>query len=418
MAQQRKNGYLPSDTSIGATLLQTIPLLHEIPEESPEDAIFNFRRGISPATTPVKILLSNDWRMGVALFQPSNVWREEGPVGTLILFSTPCAMNSQSNASTIWQCTNVKMGADASFSCRNLLWKVEKLPLLHSDSTYSISVLNVPGYLFLNDEEDGYRLTWVADRSPDDVCTPSEPILISTIGEDKTILSFERTWERYDSDLRSGERIVPLVAKTSGMEVFCESFVHIQVLLNAILSQRKGMSEEKPSDFLYSLISTTNAGRAAEFIITFIRTQRPGSLGVFVEVDLFSGRYQERNWVKNVSAIDSVALRNWSNALALNQRMKQLRVGPYSVKPNHAFDWSKLCIDSSFDPDSCDDFSPFFWQDYVDSEEAISTRKPPKFISISTLYPDCDLITNKAITDCLPVCYLRGKDSPIEVIYG
>jgi hypothetical protein len=55
-------------------LLQTTPLLYEIFTESEEDAIFNFRRGVSPATTPVKILISEDWRMGVAMFQPSHVW--------------------------------------------------------------------------------------------------------------------------------------------------------------------------------------------------------------------------------------------------------------------------------------------------------------------------------------------------------
>ena len=70
-----------------APLLQTVPLLYDVLDESPEDAIFNFRRGISPATTPVHILMSSDWRMGVASFQPSDVWREEGRVGTLVLFS-------------------------------------------------------------------------------------------------------------------------------------------------------------------------------------------------------------------------------------------------------------------------------------------------------------------------------------------
>ena len=55
-------------------LLQTTPLLYEIFGESPEEAVFNFRRGISPSTTPVKLLISSDWRVGVAMFQPSTVW--------------------------------------------------------------------------------------------------------------------------------------------------------------------------------------------------------------------------------------------------------------------------------------------------------------------------------------------------------
>lgn len=65
----------PFGPSPNTPLLQTTPLLYEINNDSAEDAIFNFRRNVSPATTPVKILVSSDWRLGVAIFQPSNVWR-------------------------------------------------------------------------------------------------------------------------------------------------------------------------------------------------------------------------------------------------------------------------------------------------------------------------------------------------------
>ena len=55
-------------------LLQTTPLLYEIFDESLEESVFNFRRSISPATTPVTLLISDDWKVGVAIFQPSTVW--------------------------------------------------------------------------------------------------------------------------------------------------------------------------------------------------------------------------------------------------------------------------------------------------------------------------------------------------------
>ena len=64
-----------SSTRISTPLIQTVPLLYDLAEESPEETIFNFHRGISPATTPVKILMSSDWKLGIALFQPSNVWK-------------------------------------------------------------------------------------------------------------------------------------------------------------------------------------------------------------------------------------------------------------------------------------------------------------------------------------------------------
>ena len=57
-------------------LLSVVPLLYEhLLDESAEDSIFNLRRNVSPDSTPVKILISNDWKVGVAMFQPSNVWR-------------------------------------------------------------------------------------------------------------------------------------------------------------------------------------------------------------------------------------------------------------------------------------------------------------------------------------------------------
>lgn len=377
--------------------------------------------------------MSNDWRMGVALFQPSNVWREEGPVGTLVLFSAPNGRSFDSMKSTIWQCTNVKMGADASFSHRNLLWKVEGVPILvdvsegatgcNVDHPEPIHFTNVPGYLFLNDESDGFRLTWsIEDWNVEDGSFETSKIKESPImgGVDPTtpILSTETTWERFDSHLWSGERIMPATGKPSGVRVVYESFLHIDVLLSNILSRRKGMSEMQPAEYVYNLISVTNAGRVAELIITFIRTQRPGSLGVFVKVDLFSGRYQELSWMKNTNSRDPGALRNWCNALALNHRMKELRIGPYAVTRDHAIDWSKLCTEKCFDPDEDDDFAPSFWEDYVESGEAIATRKPPKFVSLSALYLDCDLITNKAISDCIPVSSLQGKDSPTQLVYG
>lgn len=66
-------------------LLATVPLLYDdlLVNESAEETIFNFRRNVSPASTPVKVLISNDWNIGMAMFQPSNVWR----VSVTIFFS-------------------------------------------------------------------------------------------------------------------------------------------------------------------------------------------------------------------------------------------------------------------------------------------------------------------------------------------
>ena len=52
-------------------LLQTTPLLYGIHvDESVEESIFHFRREDTPANTPVKVIMSSDWKMGVALIRP------------------------------------------------------------------------------------------------------------------------------------------------------------------------------------------------------------------------------------------------------------------------------------------------------------------------------------------------------------
>ena len=417
-----------------APLLQTIPLLYEIEDESVEDAIFNFHREVSPACTPVKILISRDWRMGVALFQPHSVWGDEGPVGTMVLFSAPRGQRDGSSRVTTWQCTNVKMWAGTRFSYRNLLWQVEGVPVaadLHKKTERdpnTVRVHRLPATLFLNDEEDGFRLTWASEHKlgtlGDERVVDNDVLLSSPLGTcvnpSVRILSFEATWERFDSDGLNGGRILPAVKEPVGVSVLSEGYLHIEVLLRDVLLKRKGVAEQKPSEFFYNLVSVTNAGRVAELIVTFIRTTRPGSLGFFVKVDLYTGQYQEQNWVKNVHAQHPSTLRQWCNALALNQRMKSLRVGPYAIRLDHIMDWSRLCTetDRGFDPDKADDFTPRFWEEYVEGEGPVATRKIPKLISYSTLYPDCDFITNKAITDFCPAVSLQGHDSPTELVYG
>lgn len=371
--------------------------------------------------------------MGVALFQPSNILAEEDPVGTLVLFSTPKGHRRSFSRVTTWQCTNVKMWAGTRFSYRNLLWQVEGVPVVvdggvdTGNDADSVRVHRLPATLFLNDEEDGFRLTWASEHSlgtMGDEYLSSEDVrgfspLVTHVNPSYRIISFEKTWERFDSDRLNGERILPAVNEPVGVSVLSEAYLHIEVLLLDVISKRKGMAEQRPSEFFYNLVSVTNAGRVAELIVTFIRTTRPGSLGFFVQVDLYTGQYQEQNWVKNIHSQHPSTLRQWCNALALNQRMKTLRIGPCAVKLDHMVDWSRLCteMEQGFDADEADDFTPAFWEDYVEDEGPIATRKVPKLVSYSTLYPDCDLITNKAITDYNPARSLQGKDSPVQLVY-
>jgi hypothetical protein len=246
---------------------------------------------------------------------------------------------------------------------------------------------------------------------------PTSP-LSDGIDSAATIISTQDTWEEFHSDQSSGQRLpVDKNSAASGISVVSEAFLHIEILLGDIIAGRKGVSEQHP-EFNYNVISVDSAGRVADLIITFIRKTKSVSLGVFVQVDLFTGKYQEQDWVRSLGAKDTSSLRKWCNTLALNRRMRQLRAGPYSIEAKHSIDWCRLCKESYFDHDEEDDAAPSVWQEYVGSAESILTRKPPKFISLSSLYPACDLVSNKAIISCLPVASLRCKHSPIELVYG
>jgi hypothetical protein len=324
-----------------------------------------------------------------------------------------------------FQCANVRIGSESAFTARNLLWRVHGIPFqsaeAESTSRKCDKVLDLPGYLFFNDEEDGFRLTWVVDewdrnesgclkdlaKSPFSDGTESST-------EDASIITIQKTWVLSCSEQLTG-RGQNSDAPSSGLDILLEAFLHVETLLDEILSRRKSVSQRQP-EFFYNLISVACRGRVVELVITFITKQRPGSLGVFVRVDLFTGHWQELDFVKSVGVQDFSSLRSWCNALALNRRMRQVRTGPYSIEAKHSIDWGRLCKEF-FDQDEEDDFTPAIWKPYVDST-TLSTKKPPKLISLQSLYPDCDLVTNKAVTSKTPVSSIRTRKAPIQLVYG
>eukprot|EP00525_Craspedostauros_australis_P003811 CAMPEP_0198123670 /NCGR_PEP_ID=MMETSP1442-20131203/38083_1 /TAXON_ID= /ORGANISM="Craspedostauros australis, Strain CCMP3328" /LENGTH=53 /DNA_ID=CAMNT_0043782909 /DNA_START=1 /DNA_END=158 /DNA_ORIENTATION=+ len=51
--------------------------------------------------------------------------------------------------------------------------------------------------------------------------------------------------------------------------------------------------------------------------------------------------------------------------------------------------------------DAEDDLDPQLWKPCVAGK-----GKPPKKISMSTVYPDCDVVTNETVISSIPVCCL------------
>ena len=336
-----------------------------------------------------------------------------------MIFSLPDP-KTHHNEQTTFQCCNVRLPFHASsFSQRNLLWRVQSIPQkLNKQASSGIfdSVLNVPGHLFVNDEEDGFRLTWVVDHwnCGEFQCRGQLTEYQFPNRVVGAVLTFEDTWEEFACDRYSGKRLdANKGTQNVGLRISSEAYLHVHVLLKEILRKRTFSS----AAFHYNLISVHTMGRVADLIIVFTRKEKSGSLGVFVQVDLFTGCYQEQDWVKRKTLgtrdEDVSSLRSWCSALALSRRMRQRCSGPYSINTKHSTDWSRLCVETAFDADEADDYDPEIWQDYVNG----TTSTTPKFISLSSLYPDCDLITNNAITSCLPVSALRSKSSPLELVY-
>jgi hypothetical protein len=462
--------YINRNNTFKAPLLQTTPLHHGMGEPNQrdedsisEDAILNLQRDFSPSTTPVELLISKDWKVGVALLHPStassvlqiNTPQENSKdnsdaadqTASMVFFTLPrrqlsCKTYLDDGAAAkdvgrIFEFSTVTLFSNDSR--RKFLWCVECIPnkddLSHGTKKNLYNTyFRAPGYLLFNDEGDGFRLTWASE----------ECFLVSSVLEevlmDSHFVAYDRdsttgvnilsqqnnSWVETRCDGMTGESIIydpstndkPSQAQVG---IVNESFLHIDVLLAEILSRRKGMSETHP-DFCYSLISVNHIGRIAEFVIVFTRKKKSSSLGVFVKIDLFCGLFVELDWVQSKGIKDTVSLQKWCNKLALNRRMKEMRAGPFSVEEKNPLDWTRLSKETfGFDNDEEDDYDESYWRDFVQQGGANvgkPVRQAPKLVTLSSLYPCCDIITNYPIISCDPVMSIRAKDSPIQLAYA
>eukprot|EP00536_Pseudo-nitzschia_multiseries_P003013 jgi/Psemu1/322819/estExt_fgenesh1_pg.C_430015 len=406
-----------------APLLQTTPLhpgTKGLPDRGSEqelsiaeDSILDLQGDFSPSTTPVELLVSRDWK---------------------------------------------------------LLWSVESIPnqdatgtSCNSEATGAISSLcetcfRAPGYLLFIDEGDGFRLTWatekcfLVDSCLEDVSMDSRfgGAAVAARSAGVNIISPDSVcWEETHCSVTTGEELgdaTPANGKSkpsqAQVSIVKESFLHIDVLLVEILSKRKAISETNP-DFCYSLISVNRGGRIADVVIAFARERKASSIGVFVKIDLFLGVFVELDWVQSKGKKNTVLLQKWCNTLATNRRMREMRAGPFSVsvsvegQKTFAFDCTRLCKETfTFDNDEEDDYDESYWEDFVLEEEEANysdgknqnqnqkqkqkqkRRQAPKLVTMSSLYPCCDLITNQAIICFEPVTSIRAKDSPIQLVYS
>lgn len=451
-----RNSYIGNsrvNNVVRAPLLQTTPLhcgtrSHQVSTDSvADDETLDRPKHVSPSITPVELVISKDWKVGVALLYPTKCNNalqidsqtidnnpDNDHFASMVFFTLPRRQfssyaidNENGNPANIaFKCSKVPMFFNDSR--RKMLWSVESIPNKDEINTY----FQIPGYLLFSDEGNGFRLTWAAEKCfLVSSCLCEVSIDSRFVGGSRSsigakILSHQpnSSWIEDHYNEMTGEELVQDLntdseSLSAHVSIVNECSLHLDVLLADVLSRRKGISETHP-EFCYSLISVNRSGRIADVVIVFRRRKKACYVGFYVKIDLFSGMFVELDWVRSKGKRDTFSLRKWCNKLAMNRRMKDLRAGPFSVTGKHAFDCTRFCKETfTFDNDEEDDYDESYWREFVlnKNSEGKKLCQPPKLVTFSSLYPCCDIITNQAIINLEPVMSIRAKDSPIQLVY-
>ncbi len=241
-----------------------------------------------------------------------------------------------------------------------------------------------------------------------------------------------------------------------------EVYLHIDALLLDILARRQqssSMFQMSPyqsdtvrfiPNFYYNLISVSEDGLDVTLVIVFSNKEKmmmqtssssssssqlssatkkklPAALGVVITLCIFNQTYDELKWVQHPSCEDDSSMKQWCNSLALNWRMKECRVGVFCLEQSTMMKndtWVGKTHERNVDEDLEDDYNADLWGKYsIQKEEAKLAKSrrtvaPPKDISMSSLYPHCDVITNRAVYYAIPVKRISSRKSPTDLIYG
>ena len=490
-----------TNSSMSSQITVTSPLVHAVPllfknsnsqienqnHPCPSELLGHNEYESPAANIPIKILLSECETVGVAFLHHSTAaWNSSGGggntfsespahgedvLGTIVIFATPTTTVTAGKGSsrstrltTSYHLSNVRIGGWNAFTMRNLLWPTTLLPTTHNDTNESDSPTTfqylrqtLSAYMLFNDEDDGFRITWVSigdGLNDEEVACTALPCSIRPTRHDIVTKSEDNVWEIITSDSQTGcypytkeeeGDGVKLQQRHSkdGLSVAFELYLHIDALLSDIMSRRQSSlfkntpyQNESVSfmpDFYYNLVSVSPDSLKVIIVIVFSNKEKqlhstkkvPSALGVFVQVNLFDQSYDELKWLQHPTLSDDAAsMKQWCNSLALNWRMKECRVGVFcldSAEIGSKFDsWTCKTHEENADDDLADDRNVNLWSDYVEAKKKAqgAATKVPKDISMSSLYPHCDVITNRAVVQHIPVKRITTRSSPIELIYG
>ena len=420
----------------------------------------------SPAAeTPVLILLTDDESMGVAFLHHSNAaaWsgstggitsQNDDSIGTIVAFETPqtsCRVRGEARLTCSYRLANVNFGSWGAFTTRNLLWPASLIPTTrHSNGAAaqaSLLCYKVPSaYVFLNNEDDGFRLTYLTtcDLSSSDVTACASTVLSNQpTRTDIAVRADVISWEKRISDSATGlpaDRKRDYHGNATMLKVPCEIYVCVDALLSEILSKRQAsLFQDSPyqsssvllmPEFHYNLVSASPDSFTIVLVVVFSNKEKqmhqtkrkvPSALGVYVELNTTNQTYEELRWMQHPSASDTTSMKQWCDALALNWRMRKCRVGPFCTG-NRASQQLQTWVGSTHevntDEDMDDDINEELWMEFVERRNKGGKISSPKDISASSLYRHCDVVTNRAVYNAIPVKRISCRGSPIELIYG
>ena len=491
----RLNGETTRKREISPLFL-TIPLLMDAAESAENrnlgapSALLGESSGHAAANTPVRMLFTRDGCLGVAIvlhsaaateaspalpsaaFVGSPAVQDEDALGTVFVFPLPGntdRFNRREYACVkSLKCSNVRVtGNLRSHTFRNMLWPTRSVPLPASTcqnagnaSGWCHGFCKVPSnnsYLLLNDEDDGYRMTWLVLGSDDasrrgayNISPESTPFssAITTKRSDIICKPDYGVWESIRSD-----RFTGCIFSTSDSDGECEegeeihvryeSFLSIEALLSDIMARRKKMFASCSSlpNYFYNLISMSDDGRVITLILVFAlgkfsdalggtkQRRTPAAIGLFLQYDIFNNAYVEMEWVQHPTLSDARFLRSWCNTLALNWQMREKKIGLYSVPRDDSSGKRTPLLqnqtskairfhDDDSRGDELDDFDPSVWRSSVHRGDQERSSLPLKHVSMSSLYPFCDVVCNKAVVAAEPVMRIGCRDAPIELSYS
>jgi hypothetical protein len=434
----------------------------------------------SASNTPTQILMSHDGSVGVTFVHhssspvfhpdvsdPSLLQRCEEVLGSIVLHPLPSPLIT--SRIRTFKCSNVRIDG-WKHTMRNLLWPAPFIPCANSRQEESDNIFESYrstdfGYILFNDEKNGYRIFWIeyspvvrdeAECNNTDIPTSCSRYEIKPSRNDIIINPYQSGVESHWTEITSGLTTTvdqSGICTEDGFQIPMEAYLQIDALFADILCRKKHflLSTISPStetalsldqtfshlpEFFYNLVSVDNA-RSVILVIAFSnpcfketnessRNTRkvPSALGVFVQLDLFDQSYSELEWVQHPTRQGATFLRQWINVLALNRRMKEVGAGPYCVKTMRSSTSNLPCFGVKFhDMDNMEqprDFDETTWSSFVKKRlsKTDCQAEPPHEVSMTSLYPFCDLISNRAVTNRTPLTNIVCSRCPIELRYG